>query len=412
MELEVTIQLDGGDVLAGRLYTRVRHGVESASFTYDAAYLASPRAIALDPSMPLSAGTLHAGALPMFRAFGDCMPDRWGRNLMLRAERATAREEGRTARSLFEADLLAGVSDETRQGALRFWRDGIALAPSASGVPCEVSIPALLASADRAARDMDADVRDLLAAGSSLGGARPKASVRDEKGVLNVAKFPKADELPDEDVCAWENVAAQLARRAGMRVPPTRLMRVAGRSVLLLERFDREGARRIPYISGLTAIQGVDGERYSYFDLVEFLEESGSAPGEDLPELWRRALFSCAIGNVDNHLRNYGFLHDGRGWRLAPSFDVNPTPGDEPKYLSTALDYEVAEALPQAAVAVCEYFRVSAEEARAACADMARVLAGWRKEARSNGISTGSAANMASCFESAIERLRSCARGC
>ncbi len=174
-----------------------------------------------------------------------------------------------------------------------------------------MSIPALLASAARAARDMHAEVRDLLAAGSSLG-----------------------------------------------------------------------GARRIPYISGLTAVQGVDGERYSYLDLVEFLEESGSAPGEDLPELWRRALFSCAIGNVDNHLRNYGFLHDGRGWRLAPSFDVNPTPGDELKYLNTALDYEATEALPQAAAAVCECFRVSSGEARAACADMTRVLEGWRKTAR------------------------------
>ncbi|WP_172135438.1 type II toxin-antitoxin system HipA family toxin [Adlercreutzia sp. ZJ473] len=411
MELAVTVQLCGEDVLAGRLYTHVRHGVESASFTYDAAYLALPRAIALDPSMPLAAGTLHAGSSPMFRAFEDCMPDRWGRNLMLRAERATAREEGRAARSLFEGDLLAGVSDETRQGALRFWQEGIALAPSASGVPREVSIPALLTSADRAARDMDADVRDLLAAGSSLGGARPKASVRDERGVLNVAKFPKADELPDEDVCAWENVAAHLARRAGMRVPPARILRVSGRSVLLLERFDREGERRIPYISGLTAVQGTDGERYSYLDLVEFLEENGSAPGEDLPELWRRALLSCAIGNVDNHLRNYGFLHDGRGWRLAPSFDVNPTPGDELKYLNTALDYEAIEALPQVAVSVCEYFRVSVEEARATCANMARVLGGWRKAARSNGISASSIAGMASCFDGAVERLRSCAQG-
>lgn len=405
MDLSVTVQLGGEDLQAGRLFTRVRRGVETASFSYAKSYLADARSFALSPDLPLVEGTLHSEGRPMFAAFEDCMPDRWGRNLMLRAERTAARLEKRTARSLFEGDLLLAVNDETRQGALRLWRDGVAQSPGVSGVPREVSIPLLLNAADCAARDLDADVRDLLAAGSSLGGARPKASVRDERGVLNIAKFPKADEHPDEDVCAWENVAVQLASRVGIRVPKTRLLRVSGRAVLLLERFDREGVARIPYISALTAVQGTDGKRYSYLDLVEFLEEEGSSPGSDLPELWLRALFGCVVGNVDNHLRNYGLLREQGGWRLSPSFDVNPTPGDGCKYLSTALDYDESEASARAALSVCEYFRVSREEARERALEMAAVLRGWRKVARSNGISTSSMATMASCLDGAVDQL-------
>jgi serine/threonine-protein kinase HipA len=410
MELEVTIQIESADVRAGTLFSHVKRGVETASFLYAPDYLARPDAFALSPDLPLVSGTLHSAGKPMFSAFEDCMPDRWGRNLMLRAERFAARAEGRAARSLFEGDMLCAVSDATRQGALRIWLDGVPVAPSESGVPREIGIPALLDSADKAARDMDADVRDLLAAGSSLGGARPKASVRNERGALCIAKFPKVDELLDEDVCAWEHVALQLAAKAGISVPATRLIRVAGRSVLLLERFDRNGDGRIPYLSGMSAIQGEDGGRHSYLDLVEFLEGEGAEPSDDLPELWRRVLFTCAIGNTDNHMRNYGFLRAGKGWRLSPSFDVNPTPGDGQKYLSTSLDYDENEASVEAAVGVAEYFRVSDAAARSTAARMAAAMKSWRKVARANGISQGSIGHMATCFEAGVASLERVAR--
>lgn len=351
MEYRVTIQLAGEDVPAGTLYTHVRHGVESASFRYDDAYLADRHAFPIAPDMPLSAAPLHTQGEPLFRVFGDCMPDRWGRNLMLRAERRAAREEGRTARTLLEHDMLASVDDRARQGALRLWVSGDPVAQEGDGVPREVRIPALLAAADRAAHDLDADIADLVAAGSSLGGARPKASVVDEHGVLNIAKFPKADELAIEDVCAWEKTALDLAAQIGIRVPQTRLLRVGGRSVLLLERFDRRRGQRVPYISGLTAVQGHDGGRYSYLDLVSFLEEEGGAPEADIRELWLRIVFSCAIGNTDDHMRNHGFLREGAGWRLSPAFDVNPTAGDNPKYLRSAIDFDNDEASVEAALA-------------------------------------------------------------
>lgn len=236
---------------------------------------------------------------------------------MLRAERQAAKREERAQRALLESDYLAGVGDEARQGALRIWVGDDPVAKPEVGVPREVSIPDLLAAADRASVDIDADVSDLVAAGSSLGGARPKASVVDEKGCLCIAKFPKSDESALEDVCAWEKTVLDLAGEFGIRVPETRLLRVAGRSVLLLRRFDRRGESRIHYISGLSAVQGHDGDRYSYLDLVSFLEEEGASPQEDIIELWKRVLFSCAIGNTDDHMRNHGFLNDGKGWRLS-----------------------------------------------------------------------------------------------
>ena len=404
MELEVTLQIDGLDVRAGTLYAHARRGVESASFRYDVEYLANPRAFPFAPDMPLIDGSLHTQGEAMFRVFEDCMPDRWGRNLMLRAERRAARDEGRAARTLLEVDYLAGVSDEARQGALRLWLDGAPVADT-DGVPREVRIPDLLAAADRAAEDLDADVGDLIAAGSSLGGARPKASVVDERGALCIAKFPKADELPAEDTCAWEKTVLDLAGKCGIRVPDSRLLRVGGRSVLLLERFDRDGSLRIPYLSGLTAVQGNDGGRYSYLDLVSFLESEGSSPDADIAELWRRILFSCAIGNTDDHMRNHGFLHEARGWRLSPAFDVNPTPGDNPKYLRSAIDFENDEALPEAALSACEWYRLDRGQAVAEARKMAHVLKGWRKAASANGISKASIDYMVSCFNAAVNRL-------
>lgn len=411
MECDVTVQIGGTDVLAGRLYQNVRHGDETATFVYAQSYLEDLRSFSLAPDMPLGSGSFHTTGLRDFRAFEDCMPDRWGRNLMLRAERLRAKGEHRTPRALFEADMLVGVNDESRQGALRFWStSGEVLSPVDSGVPRETSIPQLLKSADMAATDLDADVKDLLAAGSSLGGARPKASVRDEKGNLCIAKFPKVDEEPLEDVCAWEHVALQLMAKMGIKVPESRLLRIGERAVLLLRRFDRNEGARIPYISGLTAVQGTDGERYSYLELAEFIEEEGSCPEKDLRELWARALFSCAVGNTDNHLRNYGFLRDGKGWRLSPAFDVNPTPGNGAKYLATGLGFNNRDADPQTAFEVYEFFRLDAEQARCEAALMAHVLESWRKLARTDGISEASIERIADCFESGVHRLKTLAR--
>ena len=405
MEYGVSIQINGQDEYAGTLYTHVRRGVESASFRYDLSFLAHRRSFPLAPDMPLSDGSLHTHGEALFRVFEDCMPNRWGRNLMLREERKRAKAENRAARSLFEHDFLAGVNDIARQGALRIWVSGTPVATESHGVPREISIPSLLEASDRAATDLNADVSDLVAAGSSLGGARPKASVLDESGELYIAKFPKVDELTAEDVCAWEKTALDLAALSGIRVPQSRLLRIKNRSVLLVKRFDRNKELRIPYLSGITAVQGTDGEHYSYLDLVSFIEEECCAPDADLHELWRRILFNCAIGNTDDHMRNHGFLREDNGWRLSPAFDINPTPGDNLKHLRSAIDFNNDEADPRVAVAASDWFRLKHEDAIAEAQVILRALKQWHKRAIANGISKASQDYMSSCLESGITRL-------
>lgn len=146
--------------------------------------------------------------------------------------------------------------------------------------------------------------------------------------------------------------------------------------------------------------------QYSYLDLVAFIEEEGAAPTDDIRELWLRILFSCAIGNVDDHMRNHGFLRNQGGWRLSPAFDINPTAGDNPKHLRSSIDFEQDEADPAAAIRASEWYRITPEEARKAASKMATALGGWRKAASANGISKASQEYMATCMEAAIARLR------
>jgi len=169
-----------------------------------------------------------------------------------------------------------------------------------------------------------AAIRDLLDAGSgSLGGARPKASVADGDRLLLV-KFPHRND--DWDIMAWEKTALDLADAAGLPTPPHRLAKVGRRNVLVLDRFDRDGERRNPYVSAMTLIAGRDGDSHDYTDIAEYLPEHGSNVVSDMTGLFRRAAFSVAIHNTDDHMRNHGFLFHGAGWQLAPVFDVNPNP--------------------------------------------------------------------------------------
>jgi serine/threonine-protein kinase HipA len=407
--VRVTVQVDGVDLVCGTLDQSVRNGRESLAFSYDAGYLEHPRAFALSPDMPLGPGAFYSSGVSELRVFGDCMPDRWGRNLMRREEARIAREEARTPRTLFDLDLLCGVDDAQRQGAIRLWdEDGVVLSAAGAGVPREVELPALLDAADLAADDLSADVRDLFAAGSSLGGARPKASVVDADGTLSIAKFPRKGESALDDVCAWEKVALDIFAACGLAVPASRLLRLSGRSVLLVKRFDREGVRRIPYLSGISAIGGRDGaDGYSYLDLADFLAQEGADARADKRHLWLHALLSAALGNTDNHMRNFGFLRDGRGrgWCLSPFFDVNPT------RLETGRSFAVGVAdadAPHSVETVMEcagFFDVGQDEARALAGRARDAVADWRRFALSAGIKDASVEAMRGRMESGIADL-------
>jgi serine/threonine-protein kinase HipA len=257
-ELLVYIDLDKKPLLVGRLWTRLRKGKESATFEYDNQWLNNPIAFSLEPAMTLGPGPYHTQAgKALFGALGDSAPDRWGRVLMRRAERRRAEQAKGTPQTLGEIDFLLMVDDEARQGALRFAesKDGPFLRHSAeTRIPPLIELPRLLTASERFEDEHETaeDIRLLLAPGSSLGGARPKASVRERNGMLAIAKFPhKTDQM---QAVLWEAVALKLAASAGLTVPVWRIHAVAKRSVLISRRFDRDGARRIPFLSAMSML--------------------------------------------------------------------------------------------------------------------------------------------------------------
>jgi len=404
-EVLVYVDLQGNPYLVGRLWTRVRKDRENATFEYDKDWLAHEERFSLEPAMKLGPGPFHTPSdKPLFGAIGDSAPDRWGRVLMRRAERRRAERDGRTPRTVREIDYLLLVDDEARQGALRFAEKegGPFLADQDPGkIPPLIELPRLLSAAEHvmADKDSDEDLRLLLAPGSSLGGARPKASVRDKDGHLAIAKFPnKGDEV---NTVAWEAVALTLAAKAGIPVPEWRLEAIGKKPVLLLRRFDRDGGARVPFLSAMSMLDARDNEARSYLEFVDVLRQHGASPKQDMHALWRRVVFSILISNTDDHLRNHGFLWAGQaGWRLSPAYDVNPVPTDiRPRVLTTAIDLEDGTASLKLAYEVASYFELKTAEARAIAREVGKAVSSWRKEAARLGVGNSEIDRMASAFE-------------
>jgi len=416
-EVEVVASLAGTDVLAGRLHSQRRRATESSTFYYDEAYLARPGAYALDPALPLVAGALHTPVgLRLFNAFRDSAPDRWGRNLIMRGERQRASASGGTPRSQSEFDFLLGVRDDLRQGALRF-RDpqtGSYLETDDMGIPAVTDLPELLDVAARVETDTAAasELIRLVRAGSSLGGARPKTHIIAPDGRIAIAKFP-ASSLDTWNVMAWEHIALSLAAHAGVEVPRSELISVAHRSVLIVDRFDREPAgQRIGYASALTMLEAREGDQRSYLDIAEVIEERSPHATSDLRQLWRRIVFSVMISNTDDHLRNHAFLYVGSGaWRLSPAFDINPDPSPGPKHLSTAINEVESEARVDLLLEVAPYFRLDQDAATETIAHVERTVSRWRTVAGLTGLSASEMDSMEPAFEhAAAEDARSLAR--
>jgi serine/threonine-protein kinase HipA len=403
--VDVYVSVGRRDLFAGRLYPHHRRGVESASFIYNDGYLADPDAYALDPSLPLVTGSLQTPvSRALFGAFSDCSPDRWGRTLLARREAARAKDAGTAPGSLSEADVLLGVRDDLRQGALRFRlsEDGPYLAQD-SGVPVLTDLPALLDIAERVesgTADYD-DLNRLFRAGSSLGGARPKAHVIDSDGRIAIAKFPSASS-DTWNVMAWEKVSLDLARRAGIAVPDSRLIRIGDRTVLIVNRFDRQGTDRIGYASAMTMLEASDGDQRSYLEIAQVIEEQSPAVTDELRQLWRRICFTILISNTDDHLRNHGFLHErAESWRLSPAFDMNPNPAPGPKELSTAVDFNDFHASIDTLMGIAEYCRMDAREAVDVLAQVTSAVGHWRTTAISQGLPQAEIEKMEPAFEHA-----------
>lgn len=398
-------------VFMGTLTTTDSRGKETFSFEYAKEWLNSKFTHTIDPDLQHYAGRYFPrNEKSNFGAFLDSCPDRWGRVLMDRKEAVMARKEKRPLKHLLESDYLLGVYDEHRMGALRFKLnvEGSFLNDDKNmAAPPFTSLRELEHASLKFEEDNIDDkkyidwINLLIAPGSSLGGARPKASVTDDKGHLWIAKFPSIKD--EKNTGAWEMTVNALAAKAGLNVAEGDVKKFNNKHhTYLTKRFDRNKKnRRIHFASAMTLLGYTDGAGkdtgVSYLELVEFITRHGANTHADLEELWRRIVFYICVKNTDDHLRNHGFLLTSQGWRLSPAYDINPN-----EY-GTGLSLNISEKDNSLdidlALSVADYFRVNKTKAGLIIKRIQNSVALWRETAKQYGISKSEQERMSRAFE-------------
>lgn len=399
-------------VLLGRLYVGVIKQGEKYSFEYDKEWLTNNEmSISLNPEIQPFVGRQFPNGKSIFGLFADAAPDRWGRVLMNKRERLLAEKEGRKPRKLHDSDYLLGVYDETRMGGIRFKLDmeGEFLSDDKyTATPPWTALRTL----EEASRNFEKDensftdkwLKQLIKPGSSLGGARPKVTVVDTSGQLWIAKFPSKND--ESDSGAWEKVVHDLAGMCGLNVPESKLEKFSELgSTFLVKRFDRDGKRRIHFASAMTLLGKTDGasaeDGTGYLDIAAFIKAYGANPKSDLMELWKRVVFSMAVTNTDDHLRNHAFILTNNGWILSPLFDVNPVPyGDE---LSLLVDSEDNSISIDLAIRTASRFGITEKEAIEQSKEILSIVgSNWERLAKDYGLSRGQIENMRPAFNACV----------
>lgn len=394
MSVEVHIEWAGETHHVGHIHTAQRSA--AVSFEYAPEWLGRAGAFAIDPtSLPLRAGPHHSPAL--FGAMQDCGPDRWGRMLIERAVRKHVLDR----KPYQDLDYVLALDDASRIGALRF-RAG-ADSPflgAGEGIPPVMQLSALLHATDAVHGETETaqDLRYLLGAGSPLGGARPKSAIALADGRLAIAKFSKPDD--SRDIAAGEILALTLAQQAGMQVAGHRLVGVKGQAVSVITRFDRDGARRIPFLSANSLLGLSRGEPGAYTLLADGIRQFGHDTAGDLRELWRRLVFSLLASNFDDHLRNHGFLMRAPGrWALSPAYDLNPVPEiDRTQLPKTPISEEDEEPSIAAALAAAPRFSLKTAAAKIILREVLAAVSGWRKTGKRLRIKASTLDAYASAF--------------
>jgi serine/threonine-protein kinase HipA len=389
---QVGVFLDAGD-LGPRQRIGTLRRVSSRphapiTFAYDPRWVSDPAFFVIDPSHQPHSGEQIAPDGGLAGIFTDTSPDRWGRMLMERREAEQAAAEGRRARALGEWEFLLGVNDHLRMGALRFADadDAPFLDSGPSSVPPIADLRELEAAAheiehpsgSRRRPELGAAIALLLAPGSPLGGARPKTSFRLDDGALWLAKFPSRNDR--RDVGAWEFVLNEIARRAGITVPETRLLRLGSTyHTFAARRFDRAAAGRRLFASAMTMVSKRDREPASYIEIAEAISDNGApgAIGTDLAQLFRRLVFNVLVGHRDDHLRNHGFLRDPEGWRLAPAYDLNPVPDLGEHELAIGIDSHIPS-VDLALEETAPFCRLKPRQAEQIVAEVRSAIVGWQ----------------------------------
>lgn len=398
-------------MLMGLLYAEITRGREIFSFEYSGEWLKSKYAQIIDPDLQLYSGIQYTKeSKGNFGIFLDSSPDRWGRVLMKRHEAALARKEKRPQNTLFESDFLLGVFDEHRIGGLRFKEnpDGPFLnSEKGLAAPPWTSLRELEQISLKFERDDSIDdpeylnwINMLIAPGSSLGGARPKASVIDNEGNLWIAKFPSLHD--DKDIGAWEMIVHDLAVECGLNVADAKVERFSQKhNTFLSKRFDRKKNIRIHFASAMTMLGYNDGDDHSegasYLELAEFIISKGANIKNDLEELWKRIVFSISVTNTDDHLRNHGFILTDKGWRLSPAFDINPIENGTGLKLNisetdNSLDFDLS-------LDVIDYFRLEKTKAERIIKEIKEKVSMWESFANKYNISKSEKESLSKAFK-------------
>ena len=392
----------------GILTAQQAKGRKAFSFNYDQTWLRSTEQFLIDPDIIFYAGPQYPNEKENFGIFLDSMPDTWGRTLMKRRAALLAKEKGIAASTLYDIDFLLGVFDESRMGALRFKLspDGVFLDDNNNyPTPAWTSIRELqqavvVLEADKEQKDINKWLAILMAPGSSLGGARPKANVLDEKGNLWIAKFPSKNDTINK--AAWEFLSYKLAKNCGIEMADSSIEKITGKHhTFFTKRFDRKKKERIHFASAMTMTGNneeiLKTKHVSYLDIAEFIQFNCFAIKENLHELWKRIVFNIAISNTDYHLRNHGFILTTHGWKLSPAFDLNPSIDKDGLALNitideNALDFELAKS-------VGKYFQLSDVEMDILIKKVRKVVSKWEIIAGEIGISRAEQVIMKAAFK-------------
>jgi serine/threonine-protein kinase HipA len=381
--------------LIGTLSAHFAKRKKAFSFEYDKQWLKSGNQFLLDPDIQLYSGQQFPNGKENFGVFLDSMPDTWGRTLMKRRVAQQAKDNNEKAATLYDIDYLLGVYDESRMGALRFKKkldEPFLDNNNETPTPPWSSVRELQQAANSFENDDNNEeakkwLAILMAPGSSLGGARPKANILDENKELWIAKFPSKNDTIDK--AAWEYLAYLLATKSGINMAPCRIEKIAGNyNTFFTKRFDREKGERIHFASAMTMTGNnedtIRDNTASYLDLAEFISNYGANVEENLHQLWRRIIFNIAISNTDDHLRNHGFILTDEGWILSPAYDLNPSIDKDGLALNidtnnNALDFELAKE-------VGEYFRLDVEKMNIIINEILESVSQWKEIATKIGI--------------------------
>lgn len=392
--------------LVGVLSAHYGKGKKAFSFEYDQIWLNTEEQRLIDPDIQFFSGAQFPNNKENFGIFLDSMPDTWGRTLMKRKAAQLAREQGEKPQTLYDIDYLLGVYDKTRMGALRFKSslDGLFLDDDQNNsTPPWSSIRELQAAAKNLEDDDNANVKKwlaiLIAPGSSLGGARPKANIEDEKGDLWIAKFPSKNDSTDK--AAWEFLAYKLALNSGIAMSECKIEKIAGKyHTFFTKRFDREGIQRIHFASAMTMTgNSEESLRFSpasYLDIAEFILNYGANVNDNLHQLWRRIVFNICISNTDDHLRNHGFILTDKGWILSPAYDLNPLVEKDGLALNVDMDDNALSL--ELAKSVGIYFRLNEAEMNSIIDEIKNAVRHWQNIASEIGISRGEQEMMQHAF--------------